>query len=97
VQGPLSASVLQHLTKDDLSKLYFGEFRITDINGAYCFITRTGYASFWLLLHMSSFLKYGMRIYDHLYVVIKSLSIAVLLTFHFECVLNFPSIFSIFQ
>lgn len=43
VQGPLAAPVLQHLTKEDLSKLYFGEFQILDINGARCFLTRTGY------------------------------------------------------
>ncbi|GMJ15290.1 hypothetical protein like AT1G11860 [Hibiscus trionum] len=43
LQGPLAAPVLQQLTKDDLSKLYFGEFRILDINGATCFLTRTGY------------------------------------------------------
>ncbi|KAE8670174.1 Aminomethyltransferase [Hibiscus syriacus] len=42
-KGPLAAPVLQHLTKDDLGKLYFGEFRILDINGATCFLTRTGY------------------------------------------------------
>ncbi|XP_008224693.1 PREDICTED: aminomethyltransferase, mitochondrial [Prunus mume] len=43
LQGPLAAPTLQHLTKEDLSKLYFGEFRILDINGAHCFLTRTGY------------------------------------------------------
>ncbi|KAF6168249.1 hypothetical protein GIB67_011634 [Kingdonia uniflora] len=43
LQGPLAAPVLQHLTKDDLSKMYFGEFHILDINGAECFLTRTGY------------------------------------------------------
>ncbi|KAL6990759.1 aminomethyltransferase [Sarracenia purpurea var. burkii] len=43
LQGPLSAPVLQHLTKEDLSKIYFGEFRMLDINGAHCFLTRTGY------------------------------------------------------
>ncbi|KAL5773279.1 hypothetical protein ACOSP7_012873 [Xanthoceras sorbifolium] len=43
LQGPLAAPVLQHLTKDDLSKIYFGEFHILDINGASCFLTRTGY------------------------------------------------------
>ncbi|PPR80692.1 hypothetical protein GOBAR_AA40026 [Gossypium barbadense] len=43
LQGPLAAPVLQHLTKEDLSKLYFGEFRIMYINGALCFLTRTGY------------------------------------------------------
>lgn len=45
LQGPLAAPTLQHLTKEDLSKFYFGEFRILDINGAHCFLTRTGYAS----------------------------------------------------
>ncbi|KAK9155670.1 hypothetical protein Sjap_003150 [Stephania japonica] len=43
LQGPLAASVLQHLTKEDLSKLYFGHFKMIDINGAHCFLTRTGY------------------------------------------------------
>ncbi|XP_047320870.1 aminomethyltransferase, mitochondrial [Impatiens glandulifera] len=43
LQGPLAAPVLQHLTKEDLSKLYFGHFKIVDINGAQCFLTRTGY------------------------------------------------------
>ncbi|KAK8931050.1 hypothetical protein KSP39_PZI016944 [Platanthera zijinensis] len=43
LQGPLSAPVLQHLTKDDLSKMYFGEFKTLDINGFKCFLTRTGY------------------------------------------------------
>ncbi|KAI3680516.1 hypothetical protein L6452_35287 [Arctium lappa] len=43
LQGPLAGPTLQHLTKEDLSKMYFGEFRIIDINGAKCFLTRTGY------------------------------------------------------
>ncbi|KAJ7976727.1 Aminomethyltransferase [Quillaja saponaria] len=43
LQGPLGAPVLQHLTKEDLSKLYFGDFRVLDINGSQCFLTRTGY------------------------------------------------------
>ncbi|KAI4371144.1 hypothetical protein MLD38_019410 [Melastoma candidum] len=43
LQGPLAAPVLQYLTKEDLSKIYFGEFRVMDINGATCFLTRTGY------------------------------------------------------
>ncbi|KAF7112410.1 hypothetical protein RHSIM_RhsimUnG0232700 [Rhododendron simsii] len=43
LEGPLAAPVLQHLTKEDLSKIYFGEFRMLDINGAHCFLTRTGY------------------------------------------------------
>ncbi|KAJ6822149.1 putative aminomethyltransferase, mitochondrial [Iris pallida] len=42
LQGPLAAPVLQLLTKDDLSKIYFGEFRMLDINGSHCFLTRTG-------------------------------------------------------
>ena len=45
LQGPLAAPTLQHLTKEDLSKFYFEEFRILDINGVHCFLTRTGYAS----------------------------------------------------
>ncbi|KAL0286197.1 UNVERIFIED_CONTAM: Aminomethyltransferase, mitochondrial [Sesamum angustifolium] len=43
LQGPLAAPVLQHLTKEDLSKIYFSDFRTLDINGAPCYITRTGY------------------------------------------------------
>ncbi|CAL0301150.1 unnamed protein product [Lupinus luteus] len=43
LQGPLAAPVLQHLTKGDLSKLYFGQFCVLDINGSQCFLTRTGY------------------------------------------------------
>lgn len=43
LQGPLAAPVLQYLTKEDLSKIYFGEFRILDINGCPCYLTRTGY------------------------------------------------------
>ncbi|XP_072969850.1 aminomethyltransferase, mitochondrial [Typha angustifolia] len=43
LQGPLSGSVLQLLTKDDLSKMYFGEFKTLDINGSHCYLTRTGY------------------------------------------------------
>ncbi|KAL9690040.1 hypothetical protein QQ045_010433 [Rhodiola kirilowii] len=43
LQGPLAAPTLQHLTKEDLSKFYFGDFCILDINGAQCFLTRTGY------------------------------------------------------
>ncbi|KAJ9566226.1 hypothetical protein OSB04_002192 [Centaurea solstitialis] len=43
VQGPLAGPTLQYLTKEDLSKMYFGEFRIIDINGAKCFLTRPGY------------------------------------------------------
>ncbi|XP_042407755.1 aminomethyltransferase, mitochondrial-like [Zingiber officinale] len=43
LQGPLAASVLQLLTKVDLSKLYFSEFCTLDINRSHCFLTRTGY------------------------------------------------------
>lgn len=43
LQGPLAAPVLQHLTKEDLSKLYFGNFKVLDINGSQCYLTRTGY------------------------------------------------------
>ncbi|WJX12644.1 hypothetical protein P8452_03116 [Trifolium repens] len=50
LQGPLAAPVLQHLTKDDLRKLYFGEFRVLDINGSECFLTRTGQWRWWFFL-----------------------------------------------
>ncbi|CAH9099629.1 unnamed protein product [Cuscuta epithymum] len=43
LQGPLAATVLQNLTKEDLSKMYFGNFKVLDINGVSCFLTRTGY------------------------------------------------------
>ncbi|WOL12219.1 hypothetical protein Cni_G20985 [Canna indica] len=43
LQGPLAAPVLQLLTKVDLSKIYFGDFCMLDINGTHCFLTRTGY------------------------------------------------------
>lgn len=43
LQGPLAAPTLQKLTKEDLSKLYFSSFRMIDINGSPCYITRTGY------------------------------------------------------
>lgn len=43
LQGPLAAPTLQKLTKEDLSKLYFSGFRMIDINGSPCYITRTGY------------------------------------------------------
>lgn len=43
LQGPLAAPVLQKLTKDDLSKMYFGQFSMIDIGGFPCYLTRTGY------------------------------------------------------
>ncbi|XP_044318530.1 aminomethyltransferase, mitochondrial-like [Triticum aestivum] len=42
-QGPLAAPTLQLLTKEDLSKMYFSDFKMIDINGSLCFLTRTGY------------------------------------------------------
>lgn len=43
LQGPVAATVLQQLTKEDLSTMYFGNFKVLDINGVSCFLTRTGY------------------------------------------------------
>ncbi|ERN17440.1 hypothetical protein AMTRI_Chr02g215580 [Amborella trichopoda] len=43
LQGPLAAPVLQMFVKDDLSKMYFGDFRMLDIKGVPCYLTRTGY------------------------------------------------------
>ncbi|CAO2823645.1 unnamed protein product [Amaranthus hypochondriacus] len=43
LQGPLAAPVLQHLTKFDLNKYYFGQFCMLDISGFPCYLTRTGY------------------------------------------------------
>lgn len=43
LQGPQAAEVLQALTKEDLSKIYFSDFVVIDINGSECFLTRTGY------------------------------------------------------
>ena len=42
-QGPKAAEVLQPLTDLDLSKLYFGMFTETKINGVPVWLTRTGY------------------------------------------------------
>ena len=44
LQGPKAMEALQPLVGGvDLSKLYFGMFVKTDVNGSPCFITRTGY------------------------------------------------------
>ena len=43
LQGPAAAKVLQGLTQQDLSKLYFGNFARFDVAGAACWVTRTGY------------------------------------------------------
>lgn len=42
LQGPSAMAVLQKLTSFDLSKFYFGQFAHFDINGAPCWVTRTG-------------------------------------------------------
>ena len=42
LQGPSAASVLQPLVGVDLSKMYFGNFVETAIDGVPCWITRTG-------------------------------------------------------
>jgi len=43
LQGPSAVSVLQPLVGVDLSKMYFGNFIETAIDGVPCWITRTGY------------------------------------------------------
>ncbi|CAL5029936.1 unnamed protein product [Urochloa decumbens] len=50
LQGPLAAPTLQLLTKEDLSKMYFSDFKMIDINGSECFLTRTG--------HLTSYFSY---------------------------------------
>ena len=42
LQGPLAAPALQKLTEDDLSKMYFSDFKTVTIAGVPCFLTRTG-------------------------------------------------------
>ena len=43
LQGPAAADALQKHVKMDLSKFYFSNFAKVDINGAHCYLTRTGY------------------------------------------------------
>lgn len=43
LQGPLAAPALQKLASEDLSKMYFSDFKVLPINGVECFLTRTGY------------------------------------------------------
>eukprot|EP00897_Mesotaenium_endlicherianum_P001794 jgi/Mesen1/1642/ME000135S00635 len=43
LQGPLAAPSLQKLTQEDLSKMYFSDFKTVSINSVDCFLTRTGY------------------------------------------------------
>jgi hypothetical protein len=42
LQGPSAAKVLQGMTKQDLSKFYFGNFARFDVAGVPCWVTRTG-------------------------------------------------------
>lgn len=63
LQGPLAAPTLQHLTKEDLSKFYFGEFQMLDINGVHCFLTRTGYASFQFLFYSDNLSIFSLVLY----------------------------------
>ena len=42
LQGPAAAKVLQAMTKQDLSKFYFGNFARFDVAGLPCWVTRTG-------------------------------------------------------
>ncbi|KAJ7565046.1 hypothetical protein O6H91_02G045500 [Diphasiastrum complanatum] len=43
LQGPLAGPVLQKLVQEDLSHVYFGDFKVLKVNGVECFVTRTGY------------------------------------------------------
>ena len=43
LQGPKAARVLQTLTSEDLSQLYFGMLKPVQVNGAACWVMRTGY------------------------------------------------------
>lgn len=44
IQGPTAVDVLQPLVEEDLSKMYFSDFRKLIINGVPdCYLTRTGY------------------------------------------------------
>lgn len=43
LQGPEAAAVLQALVAPDLARVGFGQFLKTDILGADCYVTRTGY------------------------------------------------------
>jgi len=42
LQGPSAAKVLQAMTKQDLSKFYFGNFARFEVAGVPCWVTRTG-------------------------------------------------------
>jgi len=43
LQGPNAAKTVQMMTKEDLSSMYFSDFRRIDLNGIPVWITRTGY------------------------------------------------------
>lgn len=43
LQGPNAAPCIQALTKEDLSKMYFSNFKTFEIAGIECWVTRTGY------------------------------------------------------
>jgi len=43
LQGPAAAPTLQALTKEDLSKMYFSNFKRFDVKGIPVWVTRTGY------------------------------------------------------
>ena len=42
LQGPEAVQVLQQFVQQDLSQVYFSNFRKLDIKGVPCFLTRTG-------------------------------------------------------
>lgn len=43
LQGPAAAEVVQAMTKENLKDMYFSHFRRFEVNGAPCWVTRTGY------------------------------------------------------
>eukprot|EP01024_Parvocaulis_polyphysoides_P037358 TRINITY_DN3328_c0_g1_i2.p1 TRINITY_DN3328_c0_g1~~TRINITY_DN3328_c0_g1_i2.p1 ORF type:complete len:441 (-),score=71.15 TRINITY_DN3328_c0_g1_i2:181-1503(-) len=43
VQGPAAAEVIQPMVEEDLSKVYFSNFKKLNIKGVPCYLTRTGY------------------------------------------------------
>eukprot|EP00959_Pyramimonas_sp_CCMP1952_P463204 9484517-Pyramimonas_sp.AAC.2 len=43
LQGPNAVKTVQKMTKEDLSKMYFSDFKRMDLNGIPVWITRTGY------------------------------------------------------
>lgn len=43
LQGPEAANILQKYVKEDLGSMYFSDFKMIDVDGAPCWVTRTGY------------------------------------------------------